>query len=626
MATGLPTIDVNSVGGVKSLQDLYNMLAGSSETTSGGTKIETTNEGISQEGMNEMLKSALANTNGLAAISSGQRVAGGYGSSVNTMLTNDLLTRTASQIAQNNKTTTKVTSAAPVTTVKGGITAEGAKKSIGFVAGLQGLQELDKLTGFSKKIKDYMGTSESVDATAPTFSGVSTNSVGYSPAADSQAAYVDMGSNSAGGADVSSSVDSFDFSGGDSFDFGSAAMDEAATAANNTDYSGGMTDEMMWPEAFADGGEVSTNNLRQQKSNILGTNQFNRVVDSRAGKIGGGAGSNPDQVAAPAQSVGSNTNTSSQGSETGGGNSASSYRGPSEDSSGGDSLGKFVNSLATKDGQTFAKVIGTLGKLSQSPDLMKAGIIANVATSKNPAATGDAMTGGGLSKVLNVANTLKKPTVANVTDTALSFNPMTAGVNGVLKMLGFRTIGDTAGDTVNNVELRSSERNHMSPEQQQAAKDWAQSQGQQVTENPDVITTPVEGPGTIETTDLPPMDEGPMPGSDEYENNNGGGSSSNYRAPTYGDRGPGGSSGDTAASEGGATAAGPGGYATGGEISGPGTGTSDSIPARLSDGETVITAKTTQKAKEMFGEDFFLRLEAEFNAPAAARQMTKGRA
>ena len=32
----------------------------------------------------------------------------------------------------------------------------------------------------------------------------------------------------------------------------------------------------------------------------------------------------------------------------------------------------------------------------------------------------------------------------------------------------------------------------------------------------------------------------------------------------------------------------------GGEITGPGTGTSDSIPARLSDGEFVITADAVQ--------------------------------
>ena len=36
--------------------------------------------------------------------------------------------------------------------------------------------------------------------------------------------------------------------------------------------------------------------------------------------------------------------------------------------------------------------------------------------------------------------------------------------------------------------------------------------------------------------------------------------------------------------------------AAGGEVSGPGTGTSDSVPARLSDGEFVLTAKAVRGA------------------------------
>jgi hypothetical protein len=36
--------------------------------------------------------------------------------------------------------------------------------------------------------------------------------------------------------------------------------------------------------------------------------------------------------------------------------------------------------------------------------------------------------------------------------------------------------------------------------------------------------------------------------------------------------------------------------ASGGEVTGPGTGTSDSVPARLSDGEFVVTAKAVRGA------------------------------
>lgn len=71
---------------------------------------------------------------------------------------------------------------------------------------------------------------------------------------------------------------------------------------------------------------------------------------------------------------------------------------------------------------------------------------------------------------------------------------------------------------------------------------------------------------------------------------------------------------------------GSGDMATGGDVRGPGTGTSDSVPANLSDGETVVTAKTTQLVKKHLGEDFFLKLEQAFNPAAAMAQVAKGRA
>lgn len=609
----IPTIDTNAVGGVKSIQELYNMLAGESTTTSGGTT--TTTEGISGEGMNEMLKSALANTNGLAAISSGQRTAGGYGSSVNTMLTNDLLTRTASQIAQQNKTTTKTTT--PKIETKGGITAEGATKSIGFIAGLQGLQELDKLTGASKKFKEW-SNSDSSDSSAPSV-GTSAMVDAYSQGGPSTGVYgVEQATQSIG--DSGSGMD-FDASSyvdyGDITDIG--ISEESFTPAAPME-----EDPLAFLEdlGFADGGEVSVNS--KNRPNVLGTSQFNRVVDSRAGKIGGGAGQND-----PTATAESGTSAGSNSPNQGGQSSGSSSSRPSGDVEGG-TLGKFVNTLATDDGQKFSKVIGTLGKLTQSPVLQQAGLIGGIATSKNPVQTaaitaGNIATKGALGTGLNLVKTIKDPSVANAVDFTASLNPMTAGINGVLKMLGFRSIGDTAGDVANNIKLRSSERNHMSPEQQQAAKEWAANQGQEVSENPDVVTTPVEGPGTIETTDLDSFD--------------GGSSGRGWSEP--GDQGNGvttspvtrgevtttnlGTLSSTSDSSSVSMQAG-GGYMHGGEVDGPGTGTSDSIPARLSDGETVVTAQTTAKVKELFGEDFFHNLEKQFNAPAAVKQKMKGRA
>lgn len=61
--------------------------------------------------------------------------------------------------------------------------------------------------------------------------------------------------------------------------------------------------------------------------------------------------------------------------------------------------------------------------------------------------------------------------------------------------------------------------------------------------------------------------------------------------------------------------------ASGGHIRGPGTGTSDSIPANLSDGEYVIDAKTV----EALGPEFFQAIQAHFNPAAIQSQRAKGR-
>lgn len=63
------------------------------------------------------------------------------------------------------------------------------------------------------------------------------------------------------------------------------------------------------------------------------------------------------------------------------------------------------------------------------------------------------------------------------------------------------------------------------------------------------------------------------------------------------------------------------GEATGGHITGPGTGTSDSIPAKLSNGEYVIDAKTV----EALGPEFFQKIQAMFNPDAIRGQIAKGR-
>lgn len=126
----------SSSSGIKDLNDLYSLIAGTKTSGGGGTQTTTSSGGveyggsstfqdaytdtqtensdvtttseshIDQAGLDAMLKNILEGTSGLAAVSAGQRGAGGYNSSVNTLLTNDLLARAAGQVAQNNKTST----------------------------------------------------------------------------------------------------------------------------------------------------------------------------------------------------------------------------------------------------------------------------------------------------------------------------------------------------------------------------------------------------------------------------------------------------------------------------------------------------------------------------------------
>ena len=59
--------------------------------------------------------------------------------------------------------------------------------------------------------------------------------------------------------------------------------------------------------------------------------------------------------------------------------------------------------------------------------------------------------------------------------------------------------------------------------------------------------------------------------------------------------------------------------ATGGRISGPGTGTSDSIPAWLSNGEAVLKASSLRKLDAKYGRGFFDTLNATGDVPAGSR-------
>lgn len=125
-------------------------------------------------------------------------------------------------------------------------------------------------------------------------------------------------------------------------------------------------------------------------------------------------------------------------------------------------------------------------------------------------------------------------------------------------------------------------------------------------------SSPVSGPGSVQGLDLG------MLGSDSGI---GGGAGADGTGATGGEAGSAGSDGSAAAGVGvGASGAGEAsdglGFANGGEVDGPGTGTSDSIIARLSDGEYVIPADVV----DTVGVEFFDALRAAIHQPAGMRR------
>lgn len=83
---------VDSIGNIASI---LNLIKGTSSTS-------TTKPNISPEGINAILQQILGGSQGLASVASGQRSAGLYNSTTNQLLTNDLITRTAGELAKQS--------------------------------------------------------------------------------------------------------------------------------------------------------------------------------------------------------------------------------------------------------------------------------------------------------------------------------------------------------------------------------------------------------------------------------------------------------------------------------------------------------------------------------------------
>lgn len=399
--------------GIQTIQDLYDLINGKTTTTSGGdtttsgtNSTVTSDSGISQDSMNQMLQSALGSTQGLASVAIGQRTAGGYNSATNKLLVNDLMTRTASQIAQQQQHKVVQTVSAPTTTTVGDKTVAVGGATLGGVAKSAGvLGALQMATGSGSPLTDI---TNAVKAGAGLFSSSSpaTNSTPISsnqdlgvnslPAMPEANANMSMADQYASYGSGNQSPDPTIVEGANTFTMPDTSTQVTQATQEDTPppqedlpafangglvrlggsgpyYAGGHPMVMM-----ADGGPVT-----KKGSTVLGSSQFNTVVDPRTGLIGGGTGINQDGVAQGSgiQSSPSSSSTQTVGSN-GGATGGVSPVGDSSvvDSTGSGSSGNSGNSgngdgISRGDVNSLSRIGNALGNLTHNTDLSKAGAL-----------------------------------------------------------------------------------------------------------------------------------------------------------------------------------------------------------------------------------------------------------
>lgn len=599
--------DTSSDGGLKTVQDLYNIINGNTTTSSGGGQTTTESAGISQDSMNAMLSSVLSGSQGLAAVSSGQRAAGGYGSSVNTMLTNDLMTRSAQAIAALNTSKTTTQTKAPTIQTTGGLTGSGVSKS------LATLTALSKFGGggndLLKKLKDTLGISGDTITNASLGAGENASSIGAVNGSDSQSDNYNSASNYTSVPDTGLS----DQGVSDIWGTDNTVIDNSNVI--NTDYSYQAPDYSaeqqtlydqapaydMNDAAFANGGEVKIKKpvMRYADGGAVDSN----IVGGTKLSIGNNS-SNVMQNASINSPVPATTSNSS--SFTSAGNAIVNNSGGSGNSSLGNtpSAGAY-GSLGNITGSDIGKGFNVAGAALGVPGLSQMGTAIGVANAANPATAA-------LGVMANIATqgvygTINKGindfSVGNIADIAMGIASPTIGLaNAIADTVGIATLGQIGVNAFGNVGV-----NDMVGPDQQAS----------INSDTDSIANGGVGGGFSDNTN--PSSVNAVNGSDSMSDNstsgNGGfgGDSSGYGGGTNNSAGNNNSGDGGNGSGGGGSAS----AADGGHITGAGTGISDSIDAKLSDGEFVLSADVVKA----IGVDKLQALQDKYHVPAAVQRL-----
>jgi hypothetical protein len=143
----------------------------SSSSTVNSGRVDTSQVMLSDEAVNHITDQLLSSNQGLAAVSSGQKAAGGYNSTATTLLTNDLLSSVAGEVAVRGAKTVNTIGGSSSNTYNSGSTTTqniGATQSYNIAEGVQNIgasTSTSKATTETNTMEDLTGVTTSAKDT-----------------------------------------------------------------------------------------------------------------------------------------------------------------------------------------------------------------------------------------------------------------------------------------------------------------------------------------------------------------------------------------------------------------------------------------------------------------------------
>ncbi len=622
--------------------------SGSSNTAGAISGSRTTQESVAPGAVDAVVKAILEGSQGLAAVANGQRRAGLYNSSTNNLMVNDLVARAAAEGAKLNKSTTVTDTQS---TVQNQGTAQRTNPQIkpGTAIGASIVSSLipkDVKTGIKNRI---MGTDDgapvrTAGAAKQNLDDPTETDVSDYISRNDGATASGLDSQNIGGLTIDNTGEATAGAFGTNFTDGftdSGSVDAAATAIidgfTEIDYSGAVDagadiaaefDYSNFDLGFADGGMVrkrDSENLFQRRKAALDAgmdaadsgndNQeaFKRRMDQQTreedakGKpktfmqrliptfADGG------MVRLKGYADGGLVDLANTGLRKKGATGAAVLGTADGDQSVSDVVARSLtegtsatNTASRKDTTGRGRLVANTGDLSAS------GTDSGEASTATPGATGSGIgtTAAGVVGLTNAALGISAPGaigLASATNNAAAVNAAISGMIGVISpMLGVVT--QLALSQVNNPDsLENAAATASAANTSPNATEGLAAIGNVSDADPlDAVVDAITQETLVATPDINASLDAPVntptPGV---------GSGSNPGPAGVGTEG----GGTATSSDGSGVGTGDGtgtAFKQGGKVNGPGTTTSDSILARLSDGEHVTKAKSVQ----LFGEDF----------------------